>query len=144
MARIVSDTKGMIAEMMPALQPGEFLFWSATDPISISSCIKEAIGMFVEGEGISLILPLPMARARGIVGGVPMRQITLQVHSALEGVGLTAAVATELTRFQIPCNVVAAYHHDHLFVPSDRAEQALEVLQALQASYRTRQNPLPT
>ncbi|MDX2193026.1 MAG: hypothetical protein NW201_06710 [Gemmatimonadales bacterium] len=33
----------------------------------------------------------------------------------------------------IRCNVVAGTRHDHLFVPADRATDAMEVLRALQA-----------
>ncbi|QOF70735.1 ACT domain-containing protein [Aminobacter sp. SR38] len=60
-----------------------------------------------------------------------MRRITLNVYSALDGVGLTAAVATALARHAIPCNMVAAYHHDHAFVPAARAEAALASLEEL-------------
>jgi hypothetical protein len=62
-----------------------------------------------------------------------MRCITLGVFSDLEGVGLTAAVAGALADREIPCNMVAALRHDHAFVPADRAEEALEVLEALSA-----------
>lgn len=51
--------------------------------------------------------------------------ITLQVHSALAAVGLTAAASAALTDAGISCNVLAGYHHDHLLVPLDRVEQAL-------------------
>ncbi len=57
-----------------------------------------------------------------------MRQITLDVNSSLEGVGLTAAVSAALADRGIACNVVAAYHHDHIFVPEKDAETALDVL----------------
>ena len=60
-----------------------------------------------------------------------MVKITLQVYSDLEGVGLTAAVATALARRGIPCNVVAALHHDHLFVPEGKGPAALRCLEAL-------------
>lgn len=56
-------------------------------------------------------------------------RITLQVHSDLEGVGLTAAVSTALSKAGIACNVIAAFHHDHLFVPWERREEALAVLE---------------
>lgn len=62
-----------------------------------------------------------------------MRQITLDVHSALDGVGLTAAVASALSDHGIACNVVAAHHHDHVFVPEAWAEEALTVLRDLAA-----------
>ena len=54
------------------------------------------------------------------------------MNSALDGVGLTAAVSGALAAEAIPCNVVAAFHHDHIFVPSGMAERALAVLKALQ------------
>jgi len=54
--------------------------------------------------------------------------ITLTVHSSLEAVGLTAAVSKALTDANISCNVVAAYYHDHIFVPVRDAKQAIAVL----------------
>jgi hypothetical protein len=53
------------------------------------------------------------------------------VHSELEGVGLTAAVSSALAEVRIACNVVAGFHHDHLFVPWERRGEALVVLQRL-------------
>ena len=57
--------------------------------------------------------------------------ITLTVHSSLEAVGLTAAVSQALTKANISCNIVAAYYHDHLFVPYMDAEKAMAALQDL-------------
>jgi hypothetical protein len=62
----------------------------------------------------------------------PMRCITLNVFSSLEGVGLTAAVSTALGDNGIPCNMVAAFHHDHVFLPSEMCGQAMEILLSLQ------------
>jgi uncharacterized protein len=56
-----------------------------------------------------------------------MRQITLQVFSALEGVGLTAAVAGVPADHGFACNMVAACHHDHAFVPGADAGRAVEL-----------------
>jgi hypothetical protein len=63
-----------------------------------------------------------------------MRCITLNVYSSLERVGLTAAVAQALADESIACNMVAAYHHDHAFVPASDADRAMAVLTALQSS----------
>ncbi len=57
--------------------------------------------------------------------------ITLKVNSALEAVGLTAAFSSALGDAGISCNVIAAYHHDHIFVPLQEAQKALEVLEHL-------------
>ncbi len=61
-----------------------------------------------------------------------MRCITLNVYSSLAGVGLTAAVSSALGDNEIPCNMVAAFHHDHVFLPSGLCDCAMEVLTALQ------------
>jgi hypothetical protein len=53
------------------------------------------------------------------------------VQSSLEAVGLTAAFSNALAEHRISCNVVAAYHHDHIFVASSDAERAMKVLKAL-------------
>ena len=45
-----------------------------------------------------------------------------------------AAVATALGDADIPCNMVAGFHHDHLFVPVKDAARALQVLRELAAS----------
>jgi uncharacterized protein len=93
-----------------------------------------ALGSFHEVEGLTLILPRGTVEALRLAADLPMRRIELTVNSALDGVGLTAAVASALADEGIPCNVVAAYHHDHIFVPSGMAERALVILKALQAS----------
>lgn len=59
------------------------------------------------------------------------RAITLEVHSSLNAVGLTAAVSGALARRGISANVVAAFYHDHIFVPAGQAQEALETLGAL-------------
>lgn len=123
------DRDAMIAGMAPELAAGEFVFRSyrAAPP---EEHLVAAIGSFREAEGLSLILPLEKG---GEGDALPMRLITLTVHSSLEGVGLAAAVAGALAKADIPCNMVAAYHHDHVFVPAAQAVAALAMLQALAA-----------
>lgn len=123
----------MIAGMTPELQAGAFVFASTDDPGLIARIAPQAIASFAEAEGMSFVLPVAIAGEMGFSTDAPMRQITLQVYSDLEGVGLTAAVAGALADHGIPCNMVAATHHDHAFVPARMAEQAMEVLRALQA-----------
>jgi hypothetical protein len=122
----------MIANMTPELKPGSYVFVTINDPARIASLTAEAIGTFQEDEGMSLILPLEVARKSVLNTDQPMRCVTLNVYSDLDGVGLTAAVATALGEADIPCNMVAAYHHDHVFVPAAMAERALTVLVELQ------------
>jgi hypothetical protein len=117
----------------PVLWRDEFVFCFATDPSLIGEAQPLAIGSFREAEGLTLILPREAAEVLGFPVALPMRRIELTANSALDGVGLTASVASAPAAESIPCNVVAAFHHDHVFVPAGMAGLALAVLEALQA-----------
>lgn len=130
--RPVKGTRKMIANMTPVLQPGIFVFCSILDNDDAKAAMTVARGSFVEDEGLSLILPKDEADRFGLSYDEPMRQITLMVFSSISGVGLTAAVSSELARERIPANVVAANQHDHIFVPSKKAEDAVALLRKLQ------------
>jgi hypothetical protein len=84
-----------------------------------------------EDEGITWVLPREEADALGLTYEFVAAWITLEIHSGLEAVGLTAAIATALTEAGITANVVAGFHHDHLFVPLERADDAVEVLHSI-------------
>jgi uncharacterized protein len=129
----VHETAAMLAGLDPVVQPGRWIFCV----LSTGSLLPpEALASFVEEEGLSAILPLHAAERIGADTALPMTQITLTVDSSLIGVGLTAAVATALAEKAIPCNMVAAFHHDHVFVPETLAPQAMETLRALQSLHR--------
>lgn len=132
----VRETQAMIAAMDPVLRDGVFVFCSFSDKELAARADPLALARFEEVEGTSLLLPVQAAEELGFPTDLAMRQITLQVTSALDGVGLTAAVADRLTKANIPCNVIAAMHHDHVFVPVAMAERAVTVLQALAADAR--------
>ena len=127
----IRERTAMIAGMRPQLVPGAFHFCTLSDPVQISQAMPDAVGSFHEAEGLSVILPEATAQLLGLATGNPMRQITLQVFSGLDGVGLTAAVAGILADHGIACNMVAAFHHDHAFVPGADAQRALDLLVAL-------------
>ncbi|WP_299147011.1 ACT domain-containing protein [uncultured Tateyamaria sp.] len=128
----VSDTTEMIAGMTPVLLSGRWVYCTQTDTDKATAHAAQALAIIREAEGVTLILPQDVARTHGYDATLPMRQITLNVFSDLEGVGLTAAVAQALTDENISCNVVAAYHHDHVFVPEQDAERAMAALVAAQ------------
>ena len=125
----VSDRDEMVAQMSPSLDPVRYCFM-VIDPATAPQALVAAIGTFREDEGVTAIVPEPVARELGEEGPAFAR-ITLQVHSSLEGYGLTAAVSGALADVQIACNMVAAFHHDHAFVPAEQGESALELLSAL-------------
>lgn len=86
-----------------------------------------------EDEGTTVILDVESAARLGLDTSTVFTCLTLQVHSALESVGLTAAVSATLGDHGIPCNVLAGYYHDHILVPAARAGEAQRILANLSA-----------
>ena len=98
---------------------------------SQSLLLLNPIASFQENEGLTLVLPRDTAEKQGIDCSGIFCCITLDVHSSLEAVGLTAAVAGTLTDHGISANVIAAFYHDHIFVQKERAADALQALEKL-------------
>jgi uncharacterized protein len=126
----VTNLAELLRSMQPTLHEGAYAFVSVA-PTTDFACL-EPIATFRESEGLTLIVK----QQRAVEAQLPVlfraAWITLTVHSDLEAVGLTAAVATALAEAGISCNVIAAAFHDHIFVPVASANEALAVLQRLQ------------
>jgi hypothetical protein len=133
----ITDLKQLLAGMKPHLIEGEFVYCTVPASDSADYLPLAPIGLFREREGMTLILPVEAARQAGLPTAPAMRMITLEIHSSLEAVGLTAAFATALGNEGISANVVAAYYHDHIFVPAADAERAMAALLALSAAQAT-------
>ena len=87
--------------------------------------------MFQEEEGTTFIVLREEAEALGWNYEFPSRMITLNIHSALDAVGFLARITTALANGGMGVNPVAAFHHDHLFIPEDRAADAMVILEQL-------------
>lgn len=112
------DVAALLRGMRPELRDGAWVFVTAD---AVPSDVAP-LATFVEDEGLSLVVRREQADGAGFTYDLVCAWIVLTVDSALDAVGLTAAVAEALTAEEIPCNVVAARHHDHLLVPHDRAQ----------------------
>ncbi|MGZ0782702.1 ACT domain-containing protein [Pseudomonas saponiphila] len=121
----------LLRSMSPQLNDGEYVFCSLADHSLLQGA--EVLGSFREQEGLTVIIQRQEAERLGLVFDYVAAWITLNVHSALEAVGLTAAFAGALGRAGISCNVIAGYYHDHLFVGQADARRAMQVLQQLAA-----------
>lgn len=126
-----TNLQALLATLHPVLRDGEYVYvlWPhgrALEP-GIQAAVREA-------EGLTVVLPRETADSLGLTYDFVGAWITLQVHSELEAVGLTAAVGKALTDARISCNVLAGFHHDHLLVPAADAPRALEVLHELSAA----------
>jgi hypothetical protein len=113
----------LLRSMSPQLNDGDYVFCTLADSRIPEGC----------EEGLTLIVERQQAERAGLAFEYVAAWITLNVHSALEAVGLTAAFATALGKAGISCNVIAGYYHDHLFVGRADAERAMTVLRQLAA-----------
>ena len=132
MPEVARTAYQMISGMTPVLQPGTFVFITTKDSALVTALFPDAISTVRENEGMSMLIPVELAEKFALDVEHPMRCITLNVYSSLEGVGLTAAVSTALGEHGIPCNMVAGFHHDHVFLPAGMCDQAIEILTSLQ------------
>lgn len=121
------DLAILLANAQPILRDGEFGFCSipngVPDPVGLTPLLY-----FVEDEGTTLAVPLDQAQENGIECEFPARMITLNINSALDAVGLLAVITTRLAAAGISVNAVSAYHHDHIFIPANRAEDTTRLL----------------
>lgn len=128
----------LLAAMHPVQRGGEYVYavWPDGKPLlpGIEAAVREA-------EGLAVVLPRAVADREGLAYDFVGAWITLEVHSALEAVGLTAAVSTALADAGISCNMLAGFHHDHLLVPAPDAPRALEALAGLSAHSRHAPKP---
>jgi uncharacterized protein len=133
------DLDRLLAGMSPRRNPGAYLFCAVGDE-TLDPDVRP-LATFEEGEGLTLVLEAEEAARRGLAGEFEAAWITLEIHSDLAAVGFLARVATALAAEGIPCNPISAFRHDHLFVPVDRADDAMRALIALQHAAAKRQEP---
>lgn len=129
-----TDLLYLLKNMHPYLNQGEYVFCTTVEKLTLS--YDEALMIFKEAEATTLILERSIADRLQLDYSFVASWITLRVHSSLEAVGLTAAFSNALAENNISCNVVAAFHHDHIFVASSDADKAMKVLMALSAEQK--------
>ncbi len=124
-----SNLDVLLKTMKPRLNEGAYVFCTRKDLTDIN--LAEVLFFFREQEGITIVVTKELADRSGFAYSFVASWITLTVHSALDAVGFTAAISEALTTHNISCNVVAAFHHDHLFVPESDSSKAMKVLTEL-------------
>jgi uncharacterized protein len=124
-----TDLKILLKTLHPFHNIGDYVFCSIKESKQLQ--IDDFVLLFKEQEGTTAILSKEKADSFHFIYTNVYAWITLSVHSSLEAVGLTAAFSTALSKAQISCNVVAAYFHDHIFVPKNDVEKAMDVLRKL-------------
>jgi hypothetical protein len=127
------DLNVLLRSMRPSLAAAPFVFHTLP-PDAAEELEVPPLCAFREAEGVSVIVERSRAARRGWPADDAWALITLGVHSSLQAVGLLAAVCGALAQEGISVNPVAAYHHDHLFVPWERRGQAMDILHAMSRS----------
>jgi len=124
----LTDLRALLAALDPELDPVPKRFLHASHE-KARERMADALMMFREAEGTTLIVDTDDDTA----GNERMlwARITLRVQSSLTAVGLMAAVSAALAKRGIPCNPVSAFLHDHIFVPWERRDDALDALSHL-------------
>jgi len=122
------DLARMLASLRIERREGRFTMVTLEAPVDLGNGVEAVIS---EREGTTAVVSLVEAERRGWPIGFEAAWLTVEVHSSLEAVGLTAALSSVLAELGIPCNVLAGYFHDHLLVPFDRADEAVEALESV-------------
>lgn len=128
----------LLRSMQPILQTGTYVF-AKVEPLMETAHLEPRM-IFEESEGKTLILLEETAISYEVKHEFPCRMITLNIHSALDAVGFIAAITTKLANLGMGVNPVAAFHHDHLFVPAGRADDAMHALNELSTAIRLSSN----
>lgn len=124
----------LLKQLQPILDPEEYVFCTIKDDLPKHLSLTP-LATFSETEGLTLVLSKSQAQLLGAETEIIFKRIILSVHSSLEAVGLTAVVASALAEQGISANMIAAYHHDHVFVPANKATDAMKTLSKLSSKY---------
>jgi uncharacterized protein len=126
------DLLKLCASLKPIVAPAVYVYCSFPDfvlPVGVS-----ALCTIRESEGLTAIVERADARRLRLAYVYDARLITLSVHSSLNAVGFIKVISSKLADAGIPCNVIAGYYHDHILVPVERTDEAMDRLREIAAS----------
>ena len=127
------NLQALLQNTSPRRLGGTYVFCTVRDEPTMNGLKRKItpLGTFREREGLSLLITKEEADENELQYHGTFAGITLDVHSSLDAVGLTAVAASRLALRGISANVVAAFYHDHIFVQSHHASVAMDVLGSL-------------
>ena len=125
----------LLKSMKPTLNEGEYIFTTLPNEgfDSLNIPRSDTVCEFKEMEGVTIVMEKSKAANYSLKFESTYAWITLEIHSSLDAVGLTAAFSNELANEEISCNVIAGYYHDHIFVGVKDGLKSIEILKKLAA-----------
>ncbi len=130
----MADLNAALAAMRPLLDPAIYVFATAN---ALPSDV-DAFAVIREPSAMTLVVREGEARRLGLVTEFVCRRIDPGVDTPLDGVGFLARIAGALAAAGIALNPVAGAKRDHLFVPKERADDALAIVTCVAREARHR------
>lgn len=127
MSSPISDLTELLASLEVSLLDGVWAYETTSFSIDPD---PDAIMAFKERESLTQICPAKSDTPESN----RWHWIEVSVHSDLNAVGFLARLAGALAKAGVPCNAIAGYYHDHIFVPVDKTETALTALRDLKSA----------
>jgi hypothetical protein len=129
----ITDLQQTLSSIKVVCDDVQYGFASIPDSFGIDS--EKVLATFHENGRLAVIAPKSYLDPKGIDSEGPYAKLTIDVHTSLELVGLTAVMAAKLAEHGISANVVAAFYHDHVFVQYKLREKAASLLEDLKNSH---------
>lgn len=124
------ELQRLLADLSPRLSERIYAF-ATTAKLEDIPAQASIVGTFMEDEGLTIVGAVDEADFAGLSQNGGWAKISLGVNSSLTAVGLTARISSALADQGISANVIAAFFHDHIFVPWEKRHQAMNVLEGL-------------
>lgn len=126
-----TDLTTMLQSISVSVRPDDYVVVALPATAQVPSLHNGVAAVIEEAEGVTVVCTVSRAAHEQWAYDFVAAWLTIDVHSALEAVGLTATFSRQLGRAGIPCNVIAGFFHDHILVPRDKSDAAVEVIEAL-------------
>ncbi|MBI5223444.1 ACT domain-containing protein [Candidatus Micrarchaeota archaeon] len=133
----VSNLSEILKNLDPKLDSQKYYFATVNQDalFTLANYMQYIVCVFRENEGMTIVFYEPLKSIvepyslKQVAG--PFAKLTLNVNSDMMSVGLFSKVTGALAAKEIVVNAFSGYFHDHLFVPFEKKDAALEALRKL-------------
>jgi hypothetical protein len=129
-----TNLKEILQNINPYLLDESFVFITSCEPIEDLVNLLNPKATFLEDEGMTLVISQKDADKHSLQYDSVFKCISLGVHSSLESYGLISTITHELSKHRISSNIFSGFFHDHIFVQTNMASEALKVISSMGSS----------